>query len=273
MNKVALAIHDLSCYSKSSLTVVLPVLEALGIECAVLPTALISTQTDGYDSIYFSDETEAMRSIFEKHQELGIEYDGIYSGFLGSSAQIEVVENILDSSKGLKLVDPVLGDNGKLYQTMTSEHVSEMRTLVSRADIITPNYTEASLLTGIDYKEGVNQKDISEIVSALKELGPKCGVITSINLKLGIKANVAYIDDELRIFPFEEHSISFPGAGDLFASILFSLLLGGKNFFTSSLTATEIASDAVAYTSRIGRERRRGISLYPVFEEIRRRML
>ena len=273
MGKVALAIHDLSSFAKSSLTVVLPVLEALGVECAVLPTALLSTQTDGYDSIFFQDETEAMEKIFEKHKELGISYDGIYSGFLGSVEQMEIVEKIMDSFPSLHLVDPVLGDNGKLYQTMSPRHVENMTRLVKKADMITPNYTEALLPTGSTFQEGLSMKDIDSLVAKVKELGPEMGVITSVPLKLGMLGNIAYSEEETRVFHFEDLGVSYPGAGDLFASILFSLYLNGHSFFTSSHIATEIASEAIRYSMHEGRERRRGIDLEPVFKEIRRRML
>lgn len=273
MSKLALAIHDLSCYAKSSLTVVLPVLEALSVECAVLPTALLSTQTDGFDSLYFQDETDAMKEIAKKHDELKLEYDGIYSGFLGSVEQVEIVESIIKKHNALSLVDPVLGDNGALYQTMTERHVDAMKELVRLADIITPNYTEAGLLMGKTLPECANQRDIKEIVDALLKLGPDKGVVTSVPLALGSRANIAYQDGTFRIFSFDELNVSYPGAGDLFASILFSLILNGKNFFLSSQIATQISTEAVRYAHMTNRERRMGISLVPVFDEIKRRML
>lgn len=274
MSRVALAIHDLSSYAKSSLTVVLPVLESLGVECAVLPTALISTQTDGYDSIFFKDETDSMRRILAKHIELGIEYDGIYSGFLGSAEQMMIVDDILDHySHAFKLVDPVLGDNGELYQTMSNEHVDAMRNLVKRADMITPNYTEARLLTGRSFSNGLSMKDISVLVDSLKKLGPECGVITSVPLQIGMLGNVAYSNDDIRVFQYEDLGISYPGAGDLFASIAFSLCLNERDFFPSVLFATEISTEAIRYARKEERERRRGIDLYPVFAEIKRRVL
>ncbi len=273
MDKVALAIHDLSSYAKSSLTVVLPVMEALGVECAVLPTALLSTQTDGYDSIFFQDETLAMEKIFKLHKELDIHYDGIYSGFLGSIKQIEIVETIMDSYNCLKLVDPVLGDNGALYQTMSYAHVDSMKDLVKKADIITPNYTEALLLTGNKFSDGLSMNDIDALLSAVRKLGSKQGVITSVPLKLGMLANIAYTEDSQRLFQYEDLGVSYPGSGDLFATIMFSLCLTGHTFFSSALYATEIASETVRYAKLDGRERRRGISLAPVFKEIKRRVL
>lgn len=274
MNKIALAIHDLSCYSKSSLTVVIPVLESMGIECAVLPTALLSTQTDGFDSYFFQDETSAMRSIVEKHRELKIKFDGIYSGFLGSCEQIEIVESILkEQYNSLKLVDPVLGDNGELYSTMSPRHVDEMRKLVALADVMTPNYTEALLLSGIDHVDGLNQNDIAILVDAMRGMGPAEGVITSVPLAIGLKANIAYSPDSIRTFPFEQSDISYPGSGDLFASILFSSYLSTGSFFSASSLATELSSEAVFCSRREGRERRMGVDLGSVFASLRRKVL
>ena len=274
MNKIALAIHDLSCYSKSSLTVVIPVLEAMGVECAVLPTALLSTQTDGFESYFFQDETSAMRSIVEKHKELNIEFDGIYSGFLGSCEQIEIVETLLkDHKKSLKLVDPVLGDNGELYSAMSLEHVKKMKRLVALADVMTPNYTEALLLSGLDYIDGLTQKDISVLVDAMRKLGPEKGVVTSVPLALGMKGNIAYSEEGARIFTFEQSDLSYPGSGDLFASILFSYYLNTTSFFSSAALATELSSEAVFCSRRDGREKRMGVALGSVFTSLKRKVL
>ena len=134
-----LAIHDLSCFSKSSLTVALPVMEALSVETAVLPTALLSTQTDGFDDIYIRDLSGDMTAIDGRFSSLGLRFDGIYSGFLASVEQIDIVSSIIDKYATLTLVDPVMGDDGKLYQTITEDHAAAMIRLARKADIITPN--------------------------------------------------------------------------------------------------------------------------------------
>lgn len=274
MDKIALAIHDLSCYSKSSLTVVIPVLEAMGVECAVLPTALLSTQTDGFDSYFFQDLTSSMKSIVDKYHSLDVHFDGIYSGFLGSSEQIEIVESLLNDNKdSLKLVDPVLGDNGELYSSMTVEHVREMRRLVALSDVITPNYTEALLLSGLSFEDGLMERDVRKLVDAMLAIGPEKGVVTSVPLALGMKGNVAYSSGEIRTFSFDERNISFPGSGDLFASILFSSYLKSSSFFPSVSLATELSSEAVFASIREGRERRMGVDLKSVFSSLKRKVL
>lgn len=267
-----LAIHDLSSYGKSSLSVVAPVLEILGSECSSLPTALLSTQTDGFEPVYIQNLTTSMKSIFSMHQKLGLGFDAVYSGFLGSSEQIYIVEEIIKYYQTFSLVDPVLGDNGSLYQTMDDNAVSNMRRLVCFASLITPNYTEAGLLTGFDNNEPLNNNDIENLCKAVKALGPEMGVITSVPIKMGI-ANIAYDRDEIRIFQFEDAEISYPGSGDLFASVLLGLLLRKTSFFPAAKTATDIASYTIAESKRRDRERRRGVMLSPVFDEIKRRAL
>ena len=269
-----LAIHDLSCYSKSSLTVVLPELEALSVETAVLPTALLSTQTDGFDDIFIEDEHEAMKAVLSRFESLGLSFSGIYSGFLGSAEEIGTVQEAMAHFGGLSFVDPVMGDNGTLYQTVDSEMCSRMIRLVRKADVITPNFTEAMILTGMDdgfHAQG--QKAIRDQITVLRSLGPQRGVITGIPLEAGGMGNAAWDGDEIRLFQYEDAGISYPGSGDLFASLLFGLIIKGGSFFGSVGHATSIATYAVCESRRLGRERRLGIMLSPVMEEIRRRML
>ncbi len=269
-----LAIHDLSCYSKSSLTVVLPVLEALQVETAVLPTAILSTQTDGFDDIFIEDEHTAMKSILSKFSSLGVHFDGIYSGFLSSAEEIETVCDAMSRFGGLSFVDPVMGDNGEFYQTVDRSLADEMIHLVKASDIITPNFTEAMILTGLD--DGFKpqgQRAIKDQVTVLRSLGPKRGVITGIPLQAGGLGNVAWDGDEIRLFQYDDLGVSYPGSGDLFASILFALVIKGNSFFGSVGHATSIATLAVGESKKAGRERRLGIMLSPVMGEIRRRML
>ena len=269
-----LAVHDLSCYSKSSLTVVLPVLEALSVETAVLPTAILSTQTDGFEGIFFQDEHSAMKEILRRFDSLGLAFSGIYSGFLGSAEEIETVRGLMKRSDSLAFVDPVMGDNGTLYQTVDDALCAQMLRLVRTADIITPNLTEAMILTGMD--DGLSrmgQRAIRDQIDVLRSLGPKRGVITGIPLEAGGLGNAAWDGEEIRLFQYDDAHVSYPGAGDLFASLLFGLITKGGSFFGSAMHATSIATYAVSESKRQGRERRCGVMLSPVMEEIRRRML
>ena len=269
-----LALHDLSCFSKSSITVVLPVMEALGVETAVIPTAILSTQTDGFSDIYTEDREKELVVIYEKLRKLGIRFDGVYTGYISSCSEIDAIADMLSSESGLKLVDPVMGDGGELYQTMTREHAEHMMGLVRKADVITPNFTEAMILTGLeDGLRKVGQREIYDLVSVLRAMGPKMGVITSVPLIAGGFGNIAWKDKEIRIFGYEDLGISYPGSGDLLASVLFALLIRNESFFGSVSHATAIATSAIAYAKDHNRERRLGIDLKPVMAEIRRRAL
>ena len=270
----ALAPHDLSCYSKSSITVVLPVMEALGVETAVIPTAILSTQTDGFDDIYIEDREREMAEIASRLECLHVSFDGVYTGFLSSESEVDAVIRIIERQEGLKLVDPVMGDGGELYQTVTRSHAERMARLVRKADIITPNFTEAMILTGLDDGfRAQGQKAIRDQISVLRSLGPRRGVITGIPLQAGGLGNAAWDGDEIRLFQYEDAGVSYPGAGDLFASLLFGLVIKGGSFFGSVSHATAIATYAVAASKKAGRERRLGIMLSPVMSEIRRRVL
>lgn len=269
-----LALHDLSCYSKSSLTVVLPIMEALGVETAVIPTAILSTQTDGFEDIYIEDREKELIAIEQKLSSIGVEFEGIYTGFLASESEVDAVATILSHAKGLKLVDPVMGDDGSLYQTVTRLHAEKMAKLVKLSDVITPNLTEAMILTGLeDGIRKLGQGAIKDLVDVLRSMGPKRGVITSIPLIAGGLGNAAWDGDSIRLFQYEDLGSSFPGSGDLFSSILFALLIRGESFFGSVSHATSLASYAISQSLSHNRERRLGIELYPVLCEIRRRAL
>ena len=249
-------------------------MEALHIETALLPTALLSTQSDGFDGLFFQDGSGWMEEIWKHWMSVGIRFDGIYSGFLGSAGQVGFVSSLMRESDGLRLVDPVLGDNGELYQTISRTHADAMISLVRRADVITPNFTEAKILAGLEDLPGkAGQGEVKDLVSVLRSYGPDKGVITSVPLIAGGYGNVAWDGKETRLFAFEDAGVSYPGAGDLFASTLFSLILRGEGFFASAQHATGIASETVHRTKAAGRERRMGINLTEALLAIRRRCL
>ena len=188
---------------------------------------------------------------------------------------VQVFYQVLTTTSGTGgYWETFMGDNGTLYQTFDSTLCSAMLRLVRKADIITPNFTEAMLLTGLD--DGFRpqgMRTIRDQVSVLRSLGPSKGVITGIPLEAGGLGNAAWDGDEVRIFQYEDAGISYPGSGDLFASLLFGLSIKGGSFFGSAKHATDIATYAVSSSRKSGRERKLGIMLQPVMDEIRRRML
>jgi pyridoxine kinase len=241
----AAAIHDLSGFGRTSLTVVIPVFSAMGIQVCPLPTAVLSTQTSGFDDFCFVDLSSAMRDFLAHWQKLGLRFDAVYSGFLGSPGQVETVAACIEGclrEGGLAVVDPVLGDNGILDPTMSMEMVERQRWLISKADCVTPNLTEAALLLGEPMPEAaLDQRNahmetgrIKEWLLRLAELGPDFSIITSVPLQ-GRRGEgssvVAYNRREGRFWRVDCDYIPafYPGTGDTFTSVLTGSLLQGEN--------------------------------------------
>ena len=181
VNRVA-AIHDLSGFGRSSLSVVIPILSTMGVEVCAVPTAVLSSHTD-IEGYAFLDLTDYLEEHINHWRKLGIEFDCIYSGFLGSPRQIKIVSKFIDdfsSNNPLVVIDPVMADNGMLYSTMTMEMVTQMRELIKKADIITPNFTEAAFLLDEEYNLDITEKEVKNWLVGLSEMGPKIVIITSV---------------------------------------------------------------------------------------------
>jgi pyridoxine kinase len=257
------AIHDLCCYAKSSLTVVIPTLEALCVEVCPLPTALLSSQTDGFDSYYFEDKSKAMEKVLGKWTSLGLSFDSIYSGFLGSSRQVKLVEALIarenQKHKTLVVVDPVLGDDGILYGPVDTDLVDQMRLLITKSNVITPNTTEAALLLKENYKTSFTEEEISKWALALHQLGPESVVITSVQLRDTMA--VAYCDKgRCALVPYHTLYTTYPGSGDLFASILTGFLLHKASLQTAVEEAVALCTLAIQRTAKAGYACRHGVA-------------
>ena len=264
----ALALHDLSSWGKSSLTVVLPLMEAMGIETAVIPTAVLSTQTDGFESVLTRDMTDEISSYYGKISEYGYSFSAVYSGYLSSPNQVDSVISIMEKSEGLKLVDPVFGDDGEIYHTLGSGHIERMKELVRHADVITPNITEASGLTGLEMRRSYTNSDIRELVKALQDIGPAEGVITGVHLLTEEIGNIAYSGDDIRILSYEDLYGTFPGGGDAFATILLGALLKGRSFFSAAKTAGDLVFETMKNAKVEKREHRLGIPLHRLIRRL-----
>ena len=194
--KKVVAIHDISGLGRCSLTAVIPILSVLGVQPCPFPTAILSCQT-GYSNFSFLDLTEEMINYKNSWDELGFAFDGVYSGFLGSEKQIDIVKELIVSQNiSFVLIDPVMGDNGTIYKTYTEAMCSKMKELVSLATVTTPNITEACILLGKQYKNGeYSLEEIEEIAKGIGVLGPKKVVITGI-IKGSEIINFAYDMDE-----------------------------------------------------------------------------
>ena len=263
------AIHDLSCIGRCALTAVIPTLSALGVQAVPVPTAVLSTQTDGYEDLFFRDMSEEMDAITDHFERLGIKFDAIYSGFLGSRDQIGRVVRFIEHLRplGPVLVDPVMGDDGALYQTYTEDLVAGMRTLCRHAHIITPNFTEACLLTGMAYRstEGMEEAQVyalcDELARKLHAMGPRRVVITGIDLG-DVVRTVAYDRGERFVCDRKKLSARYPGTGDIFASVLLGNLLSDVPFADAVRNACRFVSHAISYTlSAPPSPRREGVLL------------
>ena len=271
--KTVVAIHDLSCFAKSSLTVVIPTLSAMGIEVAVLPTALLSTQTGGFSDYYYQDLSDAMQAIINHWEKLSLQFNALYSGFLGSEQQIDIVSMFIRNQriKGspLVVVDPVLGDDGNAYEPITPQLIRRMIELVRHADVITPNVTEAALLLGEPYKMDLKPEEAVGWAKRLSALGPRWVAITSV-LQDGGGVVVCYDRDiDGQAMSYQPYApISYPGSGDLFASILCALLLKGDRFLSAAAESARLVSKAVFVSWEAGMECRHGVSVELIIQEL-----
>ena len=227
--KRIVTIQDISCIGKCSLTVALPIISACGVETAVIPTAVLSTHT-AFDGFTFRDLTDEIPPIAAHWKAQGMAVDAIYTGYLGSFQQLEIVSQFFDQFKtpeNLILVDPVMADNGALYAGFTPEFVQEMAKLCGKADIIVPNLTEACYLLNIPYPgEDYTRADIQHILTELGKLGCKQVVLTGVSLEPGRLGVMAY-DTEKQTFYNEKMPASFHGTGDVFASVVVGAMMRG----------------------------------------------
>lgn len=237
------AINDLSGGSRCSLTVALPIISALGIQCCVLPTAILSNHT-GFDEFFFEDYTDRMGEFVSNWKKMDLKFDCIYSGFLGSHKQVEtVMDFIKDFKTGITkvVIDPVMGDNGKIYSTYSKELCDDMKQLVSCADIVTPNITEACVLSDSEYNgETLPEDRLYKMAEKISSLGAKSVIITGHRSKSQV-ANFVYSDGVAKSFATQVVPKYFSGTGDVFASLISALTCLGFDVFN----ATEIAADFV----------------------------
>lgn len=265
IQKRVAAIHDISGFGKCSLTVALPVISAAGIETSVIPTAVLSSHTAVQPGYTCRDLTEDLLPFAHHWSQMGLTFDAIYSGYLGSTDQIDIVCEIVDRFKTDKttvVVDPAMADNGRMYALFDDKFAGEMLKLCRKADIIVPNVTEAMFLLGKNYFDGPYTKDfIEETLRSLGELGPKSIVLTG----------VWFDDDSLGAACYDkmtgktDYYLSkrvdgmFHGTGDVFASALTAALVRGKTLVDSTKIAVDFTVDSIKRTAAGGTDHRYGV--------------
>lgn len=251
--KRVLTIQDISCIGKCSLTVALPVLSAMGLETAIIPTALLSNHT-GFKSFSFLDLTDEIEKITAQWKLENIEFNGIYTGFLGSFRQLDLMAKLFDEFKAnnpLILVDPCMGDNGKLYPCFDNGFVKAMRKLCQKADIITPNLTEATAMCGIEYiHEDHNEHYIDKVLKSLCEIGAKKVVLKGVNYEKNSCGVIAYdvLTGEKNEYFHELLPLKTSGTGDIFASVLFGSLVLGLDMQSSIKRAADFIVNSIKHT-------------------------
>ena len=262
------AIHDLSCYGRCALTAVLPTLSACGCQAIPLPTALFSTQTGEFDGFSFLDLTKEMHRILAHWQALSLPFSAIYSGFLGSVAQADMVlslPDLFEGSKPLLFVDPVLGENGALYPTVTMEQVNAMRRLAARADVLTPNLTEAAFLLSDMSVLSPAERDLPRILHALAPNGNKRVVLTGIPLGQDQLGNASLdLDGSYELYVQPRIPAHYPGTGDLFSSVLLGKLLLGVSLTDSVAIAAAFVGNAISRSHAAGVPAPQGVWMEPL---------
>lgn len=259
------AIHDISCFGRCSLTVALPIISAAGIEVSVIPTALLSTHTGGIEGYTYRDLSDDMLAIMIHWQSLHLKFDAVYTGFLGSTKQLDIVSKILDlfTTQGqLIIVDPVMADNGMLYKSFPDTFPQGMRKLCQKADIIIPNITEAAFLLEEPYQEGpYTQLYIERMLRRLATLGAKQIVITGVYFNNKTIGAASYDATAEKV----EYAFSklvegyYPGTGDVFGSVLVASLLNGCELSQAVRNAVDFTAASIARTKKAGTDSRFGV--------------
>ncbi len=276
MNRVprVMAVHDLSGIGRSSLSAVISVLSTLGVQTCAMPTALLSTDTSQFCDFSFLSLSAEMRKFIAHWKTLNLKFDAIYSGFLGSAEQVNIVNTCLDvfaDKDTLAVIDPVLGDNGSLYPTMTADMVTGMRELMRRADVITPNLTEAALLLDEPCRAGLDLATARLWLRRLAALGPKVVLITSAVLEDDDHGSYVLAYERTpggREFFWrvscEYIPADFPGTGDIFTSVLTGSLLRKEDLTIACARAMRFVATGIRESLRLGAPSREGIVLEAV---------
>ena len=249
--KKIVTIQDVSCVGQCSLTVALPIISACGVETCILPSAVLSTHTGGFTGFTFRDLTEDMPLISQHWQKENIKFDAVYTGYLGSTRQIEYVKNIIEANAAdgaAVIIDPAMADNGKLYVGFDDAFVNEMKTLCGRADILLPNITEASFLTGMEYKETYDEEYVETLIKKLCELGAQSVIMTGVSYNPDTTGVCVYAGGEFRYYEHERISTGCHGTGDVYASAFVGALMNGKNCYEAAVIAADYTVECIRVT-------------------------
>ena len=250
--KRILTIQDISCFGQCSLTVALPILSACGVETVIIPSAVLSTHTGGFTGFTFRDLTDDIPSIAAHWKKEGIDFDAIYTGYLGSVRQIDMVADIfntLSRKNCVKIVDPAMADNGKLYYGFDQIYADAMAPLCSKADIVVPNITEACFMTGHEYKENYDEKYVYSVLDALESRGMKNIILTGISYNDESTGVIVKSGDTIQYYSHKKIPVGSHGTGDVFASAFSGALLRGKSEYEAARVAANYTLRCIENTT------------------------
>lgn len=273
VKKIA-AVHDLSGAGRVSLTVVIPILSSMGFQVCPLPTAVLSSHTQ-YSHFSFLDLTDEMPKIISEWKQLGIQFDAIYTGYLGSPRQIQIVSEFIQyfyQPDSLIVVDPVLGDNGKLYTNFDEQMIQEMRHLITKANVITPNLTELFYLLNKPYKAENTDEELKNYLHELSEQGPEVVIITSVPVQAvpNMTSVYAYNRQGNRYWKVTCPYLPahYPGTGDTFTSVITGALMQGDSLPIALDRATQFILQGIRATFGYEYDNREGILLEKVLHNL-----
>ena len=268
------AVHDLSGFGRVSLTVVIPILSSMGFQVCPLPTAVLSSHTQ-YPEFSILDLTDEMPRIIAEWKKLDIQFDAFYTGYLGSPRQIQIVSDFIDDFRqpdGLVVVDPVLGDNGRLYTNFDESMIREMRHLAAKADVITPNLTELFYLMDKPYKADNTDEELKSYLQLLSDAGPQIVIITSVPVHGESHKTSVYaynrVGDRYWKITCPYLPAHYPGTGDTFTSVITGALLQGDSLPIALDRATQFILQGIRATFGYEYDNREGILLEKVLHNL-----
>ena len=265
--KRIITIQDISCVGRCSLTVALPIISAAGVECGVLPTAVLSTHT-AFDKFTFCDLTDEIEPISKTFSDLGLDFDCIYTGYLGSFRQLALVDDFISTHKKentLVVIDPAMADNGVLYKGFTPEFAKAMANLVRHADLVIPNLTEACFMLDVPYTEEYDEDYIKDILVRLTKLGAKCAALTGITFDNKTLGAYSYDSETGKFFYYANNylPVRYYGTGDIFASAAVGSLMRGQSVENALAVAVDYTHECIRLTMEDEDRRTYGVN----FEE------
>ncbi len=250
--KRIVTIQDISCVGKCSLTVALPIISAMGIECGIVPTAVLSTHTM-FKEFTCKDLTDQVEPIAAHWNRENFKFDAVYTGYLGSFEQIDLMKGYFDlfgTEDNLLFVDPAMADNGKLYPAFDEAFAKHMGTLCAKADIIVPNITEACFMTGMEYRTDYDEAYVKELLTRLCDLGAKISILTGVGFEEGKTGVMGYdkAKDEFHYYCHEKLPVSYHGTGDIFSSTCVGAMMNDMDWKEAIKVAADYTMECIRLT-------------------------